>query len=255
MKVKKKILSLLLAIAMILGMLPMTAMPVYAAPPATPTNLTWDGNIAKWDSVDGATGYRVILRGSENPGAPSHNMYAISNETLNASETSRDYSDLLLPGMTYLFEVGTLKGEEYSDFVDSDKQTISGSIGTIAVTWGTGEDSKKASWSSVSGATGYDVWVKKDGVQSGGIRKLSTPEIDLTETVNNEGNGTYSVNVKAYKGEAGNWMAIGQSEDKALQANAVATVADVSIFGTQGSPLTSQDITITLTNDTFVSSL
>ena len=41
MKVKKKILSLLLAIAMILGMLPMTALPVYAAD-ATQIKI-WDG--------------------------------------------------------------------------------------------------------------------------------------------------------------------------------------------------------------------
>ena len=41
MKAKKKILSLLLAIAMILGMLPMTALPVYAAD-ATQIKI-WDG--------------------------------------------------------------------------------------------------------------------------------------------------------------------------------------------------------------------
>ena len=252
---KKRLLSALLTLCMVLTLLPMTALPVYAASPATPTNLTWGGNIAKWDGVGDATGYRVILKASEDPDKPTHNMIDISNENLSASEISRDYSDLLLPGMTYLFSVRTLKGEEYSGFAVSDKQTIPGSIDTIAVTWGTGEDSKKASWSSVSGATGYSVRVRKDGVQSGGVIKISATEIDLTETVNTVGSGPYSVEVRAYKSEAGNWMAIGKSEDKALQANAVATVADVTINGQQGSAVASQDVTITLTNDTFVSPL
>ncbi|MFY9121363.1 MAG: hypothetical protein WAO57_13675, partial [Syntrophomonadaceae bacterium] len=44
MKVKKKILSLLLAIAMILGMLPMTAMPAYAAAASSVTLTTSEGD-------------------------------------------------------------------------------------------------------------------------------------------------------------------------------------------------------------------
>ena len=53
-----KLLSLLLALVMVVGMLPMSQV-AYAA--SAVSNLTWDGNTAKWDSDGSASQYRVRL--------------------------------------------------------------------------------------------------------------------------------------------------------------------------------------------------
>lgn len=93
MKAKTKfsiLLSFLLTLVMVVGLLPMGQV-AYAA--SAVSNLTWDGNTAKWDTDGSASQYKVLLR----VGPSDINSIVIANDTVDA--TSIDYSSYLLPGI------------------------------------------------------------------------------------------------------------------------------------------------------------
>ena len=198
-----KLLSLLLALVMVVGMLPMGQV-AYAA--SAVSNLTWDGNTAKWDSDGSASQYRVVLR--TYPGDT-----VISNKVVDV--TSIDYSSYLLPGNTYYFRVAPFVGSEQQSFVNGPNKTIDGSRGTISPI--TIDSAKKtATWTSVTGADGYDVWVLRNGAQIGFVRQTTDTSFDFSSDYKDTGNGEYSIYVRAYKMSRGNYLAEGESSKVTL---------------------------------------
>ena len=219
-----------------------------------PTNLVWDGTTAKWDAVTGADKYRVILYANEDSGSGGFSLISNTDITTN----SKDFSEYMLPGMYYYFEVAAYNSAHYSEtfsgFDSSAKKQMPGSIGTVT---GFAWSGNTISWTAVTGATGYDVWVMKDGVQKGSVRNISTASFDLTSDIASGGEGTYYVSVSAYKLKRGNYLAEGNSPAKIIGATPVisAAVRNVSVNGTIGTAITETQVVIDLTNDTFVSAL
>ena len=219
-----------------------------------PTNLVWDGTTAKWDAVTGADKYRVILYANEDSGSGGFSL--ISNTDITSN--SKDFSEYMLPGMYYYFEVAAYNSANqsgtFSGFDSSAKKQMPGSIGTVT---GFAWSGNTISWTAVTGATGYDVWVMKDGVQKGSVRNISTASFDLTSDFESGGEGTYYVSVSAYKLERGNYLAEGNSPAKIIGATPIysAAVRNVSVNGTIGTAITETQVVIDLTNDTFVSAL
>ena len=219
-----------------------------------PTNLVWDGTTAKWDAVTGADKYRVILYANEDSGSGGFSLISNTDITTN----SKDFSEYMLPGMYYYFEVAAYNSANYSEtfsgFAYCDRKQMPGSIGTIT---GFAWSGNTISWTAVTGATGYDVWVMKDGTQKGSVRNISAASFDLTSDIASYGDGTYYVSVSAYKLERGNYLAEGNSPAKIIGTTPVysATVRNVSVNGTIGTAITETQVVIDLTNDTFVSAL
>ena len=218
-----------------------------------PTNLVWDGTTAKWDAVTGADKYRVILYAST---SGSGGSTLIFNSDIAAN--SKDFSEYMLPGMYYYFEVAAYNSANqsgtFSEFDSSAKKQMPGSIGTVT---GFAWSGNTISWTAVTGATGYDVWVMKDGVQKDSVRNISTASFDLTSDIASGGDGTYYVSVSAYKLARGNYLAKGNSPAKIIGATPIysAAVRNVSVNGTIGTAITETQVVIDLTNDTFVSAL
>lgn len=218
-----------------------------------PTNLVWDGTTAKWDAVTGADKYRVILYAST---SGSGGSTLIFNSDIAAN--SKDFSEYMLPGMYYYFEVAAYNSANqsgtFSGFDSSAKKQMPGSIGTVT---GFAWSGNTISWTAVTGATGYDVWVMKDGVQKDSVRNISTASFDLTSDIASGGDGTYYVSVSAYKLARGNYLAKGNSPAKIIGATPIysAAVRNVSVNGTIGTAITETQVVIDLTNDTFVSAL
>ena len=219
-----------------------------------PTNLVWDGTTAKWDAVTGADKYRVILYANEDSGSGGFSLISNTDITTN----SKDFSEYMLPGMYYYFEVAAYNSANqsgtFSGFDSSAKKQMPGSIGTVT---GFAWSGNTISWNAVEGATGYDVWVMKDGVQKGSVRNISTASFDLTSDIASGGDGTYYVSVSAYKLARGNYLAEGNSPAKIIGATPIysAAVRNVSVNGTIGTAITETQVVIDLTNDTFVSAL
>ncbi len=123
MKAKKKILSLLLAIAMILGMLPMTALPVYAADvtqikiwdstemktytlgtDTLPTGLSWNSTDKRLE-LDGYNGGRIEQATS----GDELTFYVVDDSTIDGGEeTALRYSNPTIDGVAG--KTLTLKG-------------------------------------------------------------------------------------------------------------------------------------------------
>ena len=219
-----------------------------------PTNLVWDGTTAKWNAVTGANNYKVILRASERE--ISGDYAYISNTDI--TNNSMDYAVYMLPGMYYYFEVAAYNSANYSEtfsgFNSSAKKQMSGSIGTVT---GFAWSGNTISWTAVEGATGYDVWVMKDGVQKDSVRNVSGTSLDLTSDIASGGDGTYYVSVSAYKLARGNYLAEGNSPAKIIGATPIysAAVGNVTVNGTVGTAITETQVAVDLTNDTFVSAL
>ena len=219
-----------------------------------PTNLVWDGTTAKWDAVTGADKYRVILYANEDSGSGGFSLISNTDITTN----SKDFSEYMLPGMYYYFEVAAYNSANqsgtFSGFDSSAKKQMPGSIGTVT---GFAWSGNTISWNAVEGATGYDVWVMKDGVQKGSVRNVSGTSLDLTSDFESGGDGTYYVSVSAYKLARGNYLAEGNSPAKIIGATPIysAAVRNVSVNGTIGTAITETQVVIDLTNDTFVSAL
>ncbi|NLD81698.1 MAG: fibronectin type III domain-containing protein [Smithella sp.] len=106
MKNKSKILSLLLVVVIVIGLMPISAFALDA-----PSKPYWDGNTIKWNAVEGADKYRVMVKGSEEASTQDYNMSMVKNVDIPASSTQMDLSEHLLPGMTYVVNVYALQGE------------------------------------------------------------------------------------------------------------------------------------------------
>ncbi len=95
----------------------------YTAPkPRLPkaTNLRWDGKAAKWDAVENATSYQVVLWVSGN----------VNKGTVEVTETEYDFtSQEFLPNTEYAFSV-VAKSDDYidSELVSCDRKCFSYSV-------------------------------------------------------------------------------------------------------------------------------
>ena len=201
----RKIIGILLALTMVVGLLPLGQV-VYAA--GAVSNLTWDGNTAKWDTDGTATQYRVILDTGTLYEGHIYNLVTLANDVITG--TSIDYSNYLLPGNSYTFELAPIVGSEQKDFVYGPVKTIAGSIGTISPIT-INKDNRTATWPSVSGADGYDVWIFKNNLQIGLVRETTETSFDFSVDYLENGNGEYSIKVSAYKAHRGNYLAQGES--------------------------------------------
>ena len=192
---KKMIMSILLTLVMVIGLLPTSAL---VAEPSPPTNLRWDGYVAKWDAVDGASSYSVELCRDDK---------SITGGT--SLTPDWDYSSFMVPGQTYKFKVVVrISGSESSPAV-SAPLTVPGTIGTITgITW----DEYKLSWTPVTGAKYYNVTLYKDGSQVHSDWQLTAAEYDFTSKITAKGAGEYYVKVEADHKVYGNTMATGTSE-------------------------------------------
>ncbi len=86
---------------------------------STPTNLTWEGSIAKWDAVENADSYVVqAYKGGDTVGDP-----------VTVIEPSLDFSELLLDGGKYTFTVIAVTNDP--TYFDSDESTQSESEYTV----------------------------------------------------------------------------------------------------------------------------
>ena len=233
-KTKRKfliLLSFLLTLVMVVGLLPMGQV-AYAA--SAVSNLTWDGNTAKWDTDGSASQYKVLLR----VGPSDINSIVIANDTVDA--TSIDYSSYLLPGNTYYFHVAPIVGSEQQSFVHGPAKTIDGSIETISpITIDSAN--KIATWPSVTGADGYDVWVLKNSAQIGIIKQTTDTSFDFSNDYLDTGNGDYSICVGAYKISRGNYLATGESSKVTL--NELPDTVTIK-FDSNGGTGTMGDVTV-----------
>ena len=229
-----KLLSILLTLVMVVGLVPATA---HAAAPNAPTGLTWDGNVAKWDTVDSdATSVRFFLYASEKP-ENEGSWNTILNETLDKNATSFDCGEYLNEGMSYRFRVWAENGDDHSTSDASAVKTMPGSLESIALTWGTGENEKVLSWSAVSGAKGYAILIKKDGVQLGSWISQTENTLDLNYIVNSNGEGTYHIEVYANsmynENQTYNWLAKGVTEKQLVPTTCKLVVnANNDAYGT-----------------------
>lgn len=219
------------------------------------SDVAWDGNSVKWGAFEGASKYRVLLRGDHNNETPIHNMSTIDNSDVTDTSITYDY---LLPGMTYIVEVAALDTNEnlLSEWTCTGKYTVSGTIGTVNnIKWS--ETGNVLTWDQVSGANGYDICVLKEGIQVGSWGYTTNSSIDITTWVdgNSGGNGNYTVKVNAFKHDTGNWLAMGESSQKYLEGKTKVTIGDVSILGTTNVEIASQTVTVEIADDTFQSSL
>ena len=234
MKPKAKfsiLLSFLLTFVVVVGMLLMGQV-AYAA--SAVSNLTWDGNTAKWDTDGSASQYKVLLK----VGPSDINSIVIANNTIDV--TSIDYSSYLLPGNTYYFHVAPIVGSEQQSFEHGPAKTIEGSIETISPIT-IDSNNKIATWPSVTGADGYDVWVLKDSTQIGIVKQTTDTSYDFSNEYLDTGNGDYSVRVGAYKISRGNYMATGESSKVSL--NELPDTVTIN-FDPNGGTGTMDDVTI-----------
>ncbi len=119
---KKRILSILLVLTIIVGMIPFS-ITAGASDIGTPTNLRWDGYICKWDAVDGATSYHVTLCCTEE-GSVSGNPKIVSSYTTKTEidlSSNFDYESSITYRQNYYFIVRALIGEEYGASATSGK--------------------------------------------------------------------------------------------------------------------------------------
>ena len=228
-----KLLSILLALVMMAGLLPLGQV-AYAA--SAVSNLRWDGNTARWDTDGSASQYRVVL---------DTDSITLKNDIVDT--TSIDYSSYLLPGNTYDFRVAPIVGSEQQDFVTGPSKTIAGERGTITPVT-VDVSSRTATWPSVSGADGYDVWVRKNNAQIGVVRDCNTNSIDFSYDVTQNGSGEYSINVRAYKLHRGNYLAEGKSSAVNIYSYKITVSNDGNGTATASLPTAATGTEITLSS-------
>jgi len=203
---KKRILSILLTLVMVIGMIPAVAL---AAAPAEPTNLRWEGTTAKWDAVDGAVKYAVVLN------IPGGGRLFGHDQATGTEYT--DFAQYMVPGMTYEFGVMAYNADNEAsnneNFTWSDEYKVPGETGEITgIRW----DGYTLKWDSYPGKTAYWVALHKISYEDSG--QLSTQvatytpsetECDFTYDFAKGGPAYYSVHISAYHDNPFNTMAEG----------------------------------------------
>ncbi len=243
-KIGAKLLSALIAIVMVVGLLPL-GHTVYARDDQV-ANLRWNGNTAEWDHYSSATKYYVRLDVVVNTSTYT---------TIFIDETSNnflDFTDYLLPGNTYEVAVEPLFGDAYDPSDESTygkwsykQKTVSGShssVSNIVIN----ADNRSATWDIISDATGYDVWILKNGAQIGTVRNCNTNSIDFSNDVTISGSGNYRIKVRAYKLSRGNYLAEGESQEVTITSHKITVYNDGNGTAVASLPTAATGTVITL---------
>ncbi len=168
--------------------------PVPSTPSVTATSASYSSIKISWSKVSGASGYKVYRATSSN-GTYTRVYTATSGSTLSYTNTS------LTTGKTYYYKVRAYHLEDgakvYSSYssVKSAKPIPATPSGVKAAR--ASSTSIKVSWSSVSGATGYEVYraTSKTGTYT---KVTSTTSKSYTNTGRTKGK-TYYYKVRAYR--------------------------------------------------------
>ncbi len=191
-----------------------TAEVVYAAQLATPA-VAWDENggvlYAKWNTVENAYGYNFRLVNKTTNTTVFSSIYTTENGIYNATSEAFLFptTNYFVPGDTYYFVVYAyadgFQNSEEAQSVDHENLGTKGAMATVQIADTT------VSWSYVSDALGYDVWIsKKDSssiyVQQGNVLNTLENNIDVDAQLRQYGAGDYKVEVQAYKTVSGNYL-------------------------------------------------
>lgn len=179
-----------------------------------PTNLRWDGKIARWDAVEGANGYSLSLFSNKN------GSYELWSETWSA-EPYYDFSDSMSNECDYKFRVqprssDPLKQAPVSE--DSPVLTVKYERKKITAHMGRASNNEKKHtlyWEPYPQATGYYIFVgKKNGREfeyipnvCGDVGKVI--RFDLYDAFVKNGAGEYQIAIYAYNGKVSNQISEG----------------------------------------------
>ena len=179
-----------------------------------PTNLRWDGKIARWDAVEGANGYALSLFSNKN------GSYELWSETWSA-EPYYDFSDSMSNECDYKFRVqprssDPLKQAPISE--DSPVLTVKYERKKITAHMGKVSDNEKKHtlyWEPYPQATGYYIFVgKKNGREFEYISNVcgdvgNVIRFDLYDAFVKNGAGEYQIAIYAYNGKVSNQISEG----------------------------------------------
>jgi len=193
----------IIALALVL-MCAGTAVPAYAE---DVTNLRWEGNVAAWDQVDGASGYEVLL------------FWNTWQEVCSVSVTDCrfDFSDYLHPGYSYCFNVRWVRDGEKGAFAISPDFDVPGEPETFKIS--VDAETNLVTWEEPEGAEYFDIWVclaDDSAYRMITDVKAGQGSCNVTEIVNELGSNSYVILMSAYKMGYGNEFAASESEPVSL---------------------------------------
>ena len=173
-----------------------------------PTNLRWDGKIARWDAVDGAIGYYISLLSNANGG------FKLWSEAY-SNDPYYDFSDGTVNECDYKFIVTPVSSDplkqtpasEYSPVltVKYERKKITAHMGKVS----NNEKKHTLYWEPYSNASGYYIFFAKKGREfefipnvGGDVGKVI--RFDLYDAFLENGAGEYQIGIYAYNGKASN---------------------------------------------------
>ncbi|MBJ6360759.1 cadherin-like beta sandwich domain-containing protein [Paenibacillus sp. GCM10012307] len=161
------------------------------------SSVTTTGWVQTWTAVTGATGYNVYVDGTKINSSPvTTTSFTVTNQS---------------PGTTYSVEVTAVNGSGESSASDADSVTTITDAPTGLNHSSVTTTGWVQAWTSVTGATGYNVYVD-------GTKINSSPITATSFTVTDQSPGsTYSVEVTAVNGSG---------ESSASDADSVTTITD-----------------------------
>ena len=173
-----------------------------------PTNLRWDGKIARWDAVDGASGYYISLFSNANGGFKlwseaysNYPYYDFSDGTVNEC----DYKFIVTPESSDPLK--QTPASEYSPVltVKYEHKKITAHMGKVS----NNEKKHTLYWEPYSNASGYYIFFAKKGREfefipnvGGDVGKVI--RFDLYDAFLENGAGEYQIGIYAYNGKASN---------------------------------------------------
>ena len=174
-----------------------------------PTNLRWDGKIARWDAVDGAIGYYISLLSNANGG------FELWSEVY-SNDPYYDFSDGTVNECDYKFIVTPVSSDplkqtpasEYSPVltVKYERKKITAHMGKVS----NNEKKHTLYWEPYSNASGYYIFFAKNKGRDfefipnvgGDVGKVI--RFDLYDALVKNGAGEYQIAIYAYNGKASN---------------------------------------------------
>ena len=174
-----------------------------------PTNLRWDGKIARWDAVDGAIGYYISLLSNANGG------FELWSEVY-SNDPYYDFSDGTVNECDYKFIVTPVSSDplkqtpasEYSPVltVKYERKKITAHMGKVS----NNEKRHTLYWEPYSNASGYYIFFAKNKGRDfefipnvgGDVGKVI--RFDLYDALVKNGAGEYQIAIYAYNGKASN---------------------------------------------------
>ena len=200
----KKILAIMITFVILAATFTLLS---FSASTEESLNPRWEENQGVWDQKEGATGYEIILYWCT--------WQPVLRETV--TDSSFDFTQYLHPGYNYSFAVRWIKGEEAGDFESVEKGEIPGEPVNITLYYE--PESNYVYWEPVEGAEYYDLWIcdgEEVSISTAFGLDAEITEYNASEVVYNNGNGSYTALISAYKDGRGNEFARGKAEPAQL---------------------------------------